>query len=42
MNKDEYGVSKGRDPYSLTPSTKCMYQVSGKHTDPRYEVIGKI
>ena len=42
MNKDEYGTQKGRKPYSLTPSTKCVYQVSGKHTDPRYEVIGKI
>lgn len=42
MNKEEYGTSKGRDPYTLTPSTKCNYQVSGKHTDPRYEVIAKI
>jgi hypothetical protein len=42
MNKEEYASSKGREAYPLTHQTKCVYQVSGKHTDPRYEVIGKI
>lgn len=42
MNKEEYAVTKGWDAYPLDPSHKCVYQVSGKHTDPWYEIIGKI
>jgi len=42
MNKEEYAVTKGWDVYPLDPSHKCVYQVSGKHTDPWYEIIGKI
>ena len=42
MRKEEFGVTKGRDPYPLYESDECTYSLSGKHNDPRYEVIGAI
>lgn len=42
MNKDEFGISGNREPYQLYENTQCDYSIAGKHTDPRYEVIGKI
>lgn len=42
LNHDEYELSKGRDFYPLDKASKCIYQISGTHNDPRYEVIGRI
>lgn len=42
MNKDEFGSTIGRVPYTLYEETECHYSIAGKHTDPRYEVVGSV